>query len=183
MTDLFSELITVKIAHDLAGGIGALSSTADLMEIDPSFVAEAPQMLKKNADMLLARLKFYRALFGLETKSIDASLVHDFLKTFSTTIEFSGKISTRLELSLVALGIQMASAGGNILYSNNTLIVNSNQLNIKRNVFDILNKNTPKTSELETLEAEWLMQQLNANNFSLKITQNPSFVKLEIQNS
>ena len=77
----FSECLIVKLSHDLSGGVGALSSTVDLMNLDPSFVNEAPQMLKQNTDMLMARLKYYRALFGSETKSIHNGLVLDYLKT------------------------------------------------------------------------------------------------------
>ncbi len=176
----FSEAITVKISHDLAGGIGALSSTAELMEIDPSFVSEAPKMLKKNTQMLMARLKFYRALFGAETKSIDSGLVYDFLNTFGTEITFSGKIATRLELSLVALGIQIVAGGGDILYSNNTLILKSNNLIIKENIKDILNGKTIKSFEVETLEAQWLIGQLKEKKMSVKLTHNPEFVKIEL---
>ena len=176
----FSEALTVKISHDLAGGIGALSSTADLMELDPSFASEAPAMLKKNTQMLMARLKFYRALFGADTKSIDSSLVFDFLNTFGMPITFSGKIITRLELSFVALGIQIVAGGGDILYSNNTLILKSNNLIIKENIKNILSGRVLKSSAIETLEAEWFIRQLNDKKMSLKITSNPDFVKMEI---
>ena len=176
----FSECLMVKIAHDLAGGIGALSSTVDLMKFDPTFVNEAPGMLKKNTDMLLARLKFYRALFGAETKSISESIVLDYLNTLGAKITFSGKISTRLELSMVAVAIQMAAAGGDILYSNNTLIVSSNNLILKDNTTKILSGKIPQESEIETLEAEWLIKQLTDQNKKLKITQKDKKIEIKI---
>lgn len=176
----FSECLMVKISHDLAGGIGALSSTVDLMKIDPTFINEAPDMLKKNTDMLLARLKFYRALFGAETKSISESIVLDYLNTLGAKITFSGKISTRLELSMVAVAIQMAAAGGDILYSNNTLIVSSNNLILKDNITKILSGKIPQESETETLEAEWLIKQLMDQKHSLKMIQKDKKVEIKI---
>ena len=176
----FSECLMVKIAHDLAGGIGALSSTVDLMKFDPTFVDEAPEMLKKNTDMLLGRLKYYRALFGAETKSISESIVLDYLKTLGVKITFSGVISNRLELSLVAVGIQIAAAGGDILYSDNTLTISSNNLILKDNIIKILSGKLPKESEIETLEAEWLINQLMNQNHSLKMIQKDKKVELKI---
>ena len=82
------EAIVVKISHDLAGGIGAMASTTELMEIDPTFVSEAGGMLKQNSLMLMARLRFYRALFGAETKEINATIVSDYLKTWGQKITF-----------------------------------------------------------------------------------------------
>ena len=75
-----TEAIVVKISHDLAGGIGAMASTTELMEIDPTFVNEAGSMLRQNSLMLMARLRFYRALFGAETKEINATIITDYLK-------------------------------------------------------------------------------------------------------
>ena len=176
----FSECLTVKISHDLAGGIGALSSTVDLMKFDPSFVNEAPEMLKKNTDMLLARLKFYRALFGAETKSISESIVLDYLNTLGAKITFSGQFSTRLELSLVAVGIQVAAVGGDILYLNDTLTISSNSLILKDNTIKILSGKLPKESKIETLEAEWLIKQLMDQNLTLKINQKDKKIELKI---
>lgn len=176
----FSECLMVKIAHDLAGGIGALSSTVDLMKFDPTFVNEAPEMMKKNTDMLLARLKFYRALFGAETKSISESIVLDYLDTLGAKITFSGKISNRLELSMIAVGIQMAAAGGDILYSNNTLTISSNNLILNENIIKILSGNIPKESKIETLEAEWLIKQLTSQNHSLKMIQKNKKIELKV---
>ena len=48
-----TEAIVVKMSHDLAGGIGAMASTTELMEIDPSFTGEAASMLKQNSLMRL----------------------------------------------------------------------------------------------------------------------------------
>lgn len=176
----FSECLMVKVSHDLAGGIGALSSTVDLMKFDPGFINEAPEMLKKNTDMLLFRLKFYRALFGAETKSISQQIVTDYLSTLGARINFSGQISNRLELSLVALGIQMAAAGGDILYSNNTLIVSSNDLILKNNIKNILSGKLPDESEIETLEAEWLIKQLSEQNFKLNLTQKAQKIEIRL---
>ncbi len=177
---ILSEAIVVKIAHDLAGGIGAISSSTDLMELDPSFISEAPALLKKNSQMLISRLKFYRALFGAENKSIDTSLILDFLQTFANTITFSGKITNRLELAFVAVGIQIIAGGGDLLYANKTLILKTDNLTIPEKINHILTNPNISSYTPDTIETEWLMYLLQQANLKLKITHNPSFLKLEI---
>jgi hypothetical protein len=47
-------------------------------------------------------------------------------------------------------------------------------------MIDILSNKTPLTSEVETLEAEWLIQQLNQENLTLKLIHEDNKIKLEI---
>ncbi|MBR6231843.1 MAG: hypothetical protein IKQ99_01940 [Alphaproteobacteria bacterium] len=175
-----TEAIVVKISHDLAGGIGAMASTTELMEIDPTFVNEAGTMLKQNSLMLMARLRFYRALFGAETKEINTNIVSDYLKTWGQKITFEGKVENRLQLSLVAVGIILLVQGG-------TLSLNANQLTLKgkeivaRPDFQsaLQGENTPIIPE--TLEAHWLLNQLSEQKKKLVSKLNAKSGCLEIK--
>ena len=123
-----TEAIVVKMSHDLAGGIGAMASTTELMEIDPTFVSEAGGMLKQNSLMLMARLRFYRALFGAETKEINENIVSDYLKTWGQKITFEGVVENRLQLSLVAVGIILLVQGGTLSLSGNQLTLKGKEI-------------------------------------------------------
>ena len=164
-----TEAIVVKMSHDLAGGIGAMASTTELMEIDPTFSAEAGGMLKQNSLMLMARLRFYRALFGAETKEINASIIMDYLKTWGQKIDFEGKIENRLQLSLVAVGIILLAEGGTLTIKGNQLSLTGPEISARSSFMEILEGKKSGISP-ETVEAEWLMQQLKKQGKDLKIT-------------
>ncbi len=123
-----TEAIVVRVSHDLAGAIGAFSNTVDLMKMDASFISESVDLLETSAHQLTARLAFFRALFGAETKSIDAHLIHRYLNTLAVRVEFSGELSSRLQLAMVAVGIELLGVGGVLELSNQTLTVHSKEL-------------------------------------------------------
>ena len=174
-----TEAIVVKISHDLAGGIGAMASTTELMEIDPTFVSEAGTMLKQNSLMLMARLRFYRALFGAETKEINSNIVSDYLQTWGQKIDFKGTVENRLQLSLVAVGIILLVQGGTLSLSGNQLTLKGNEI-VARPDFQMALEG--KTSPIipETLEAHWLLTQLSEQKKKLKISFKKTSAQLEI---
>ena len=174
-----TEAIVVKISHDLAGGIGAMASTTELMEIDPTFSSEAGGMLKQNSLMLMARLRFYRALFGAETKEINASIITDYLKTWGQKIDLEGKIENRLQLSLVAVGIILLAEGGTLTIKENQLSLTGPEISARSSFMGILEGKKSDISP-ETVEAEWLMQQLKEQGKGLKITLKKSSASLKI---
>jgi hypothetical protein len=47
-------------------------------------------------------------------------------------------------------------------------------------MIEILSNKRQQSSEVETLEAEWLMHQLNQENLTLKLTHEDNKIKLEI---
>ena len=175
-----TEAIIVKVSHDLAGGIGAMASTTELMEIDPSFVNEAGGMLKQNSLMLMARLRFYRALFGAETKEINASIIMDYLKTWGQKITFEGVIENRLQLSLVTVGIILLVQGGTLSLDGNQLTLKGKEITARPDFqLALEGKDSPITPE--TVEAHWLIQQLKENKQRLKINLKSSSGILEIK--
>lgn len=123
-----TEAIVVKISHDLAGAIGAFANTVDLMKMDASFIGESIGLLDTSANQLTARLNFFRALFGAETKSINAELVRRYLATLAIPVEFKDKISSRLQLALVAVGIELLGTGGTLKLSDKTLLITGKNL-------------------------------------------------------
>ena len=174
-----TEAIVVKMSHDLAGGIGAMASTTELMEIDPTFVGEAGTMLKQNSLMLMSRLRFYRALFGAETKEINASIISDYLKTWGQKITFEGVVENRLQLSLVAVGIILLVQGGTLSLTENKLSLKGKEITARSDFLSALEgKNVPITPE--TLEAHWLLTQLSAQKKKLKYDFKKTSAHLEI---
>ena len=168
-----TEAIVVKMSHDLAGGVGAMASTIELMEIDPTFVGEAGSVLKKNSLMLMARLRFYRALFGAETKEINAIMVSDYLKTWGQKLEFKGTLQNRLQLSLVAVGIILLVQGGTISLNGNKMTLKGPEIAARPDFQSALEgKKSPVVPE--TVEADWLLYQLKQTKqtlkFNLKLT-------------
>ena len=175
-----TEAIVVKMSHDLAGGIGAMASTTELMEIDPTFVGEAGGMLKKNSLMLMARLRFYRALFGAETKEINTNIVSDYLKTWGQDITFEGVVENRLQLSLVAVGIILLVQGGTLSLSGKHLTLKGKEITARPDFLSALEgKDSPITPE--TVEAHWLLTQLLNQDKKLKVNFKKTSAQLEIQ--
>lgn len=70
MTQLLSteiaELVCTRISHDLAGGIGTVSNALELWEDDPEDEQSIKPLLESSAQILAARMKFFRMAFGLK---------------------------------------------------------------------------------------------------------------------
>ncbi len=71
-----TELVCTRISHDLIGNIGAFSNAMELLEDDDndaSFIKETHEMLKIISDVLSARLKFFRMVFGIANSNLEKS--------------------------------------------------------------------------------------------------------------
>ncbi len=123
-----TEAIVVRLSHDLAGAIGAFSNTVDLMKMDASFIGESVGLLETSSTQLTARLAFFRALYGAETKSIDADLVRRYLGTLAIPVDFQGRINSRLQLAMVAVGIEMLGTGGTLKLADKKLTIEGKEL-------------------------------------------------------
>ena len=122
------EAIIVKISHDLAGGIGAFMNTVDLIKIDTSFTQEGLDLLSSSGQMITSRLKFFRALFGAENKTINAELVKEYIATLASPIEIKGTVKNRLQLAMVAVGIEILPLGGVIEVQSNGVVLSGKEL-------------------------------------------------------
>lgn len=152
-----TEAIVVRISHDLAGAIGAFANTVDLMKMDASFIGESMGLLETSAHQLTARLAFFRALFGAETKSIDTALVQRYLKTLAIPVELKGNIKTRLQLALVAVGLEFLGVGGVLKIEQNSVLISSEELHHNELLVQaLLGTNVPCDPKL--VFALWLVQ-------------------------
>ena len=173
------EAIVGKISHDLAGSVGAVASTIDLLNIDPSFQSEASPMLKKSTDILMARLRYYRALFGAETKSIDQRLILDFLETLGQKITFQGDPCDRLDLSLISVGISLLGQGGSIQFKKNELILKGPEILGRPEFKEILTGKNPQITP-ENVECYWFLDILKKEKLTLKTEFKTTTAKLLI---
>ncbi len=105
------EIYVTKMSHDLAGTIGTLGNTVELFEIDASFVKEGTALLKETTRVLTARLKFFRALLGLETE-INTEIGTNYLKTMTPLFSINGVICQRLHLAFLMLASEILLRGG-----------------------------------------------------------------------
>ena len=153
-----TEAIIVKMSHDLAGGIGAFANTIDLIKMDSSFQQEGFGLLESTGDMLNARLKFFRALYGAENKTISAGLVKDYLKTLAVKIELDGKVSSRLQLALVAVGIDILGLGGELVLKENELTIKGQEIHCNPAYIQALIAKQNSSCSPENVNAVWLSQ-------------------------
>ena len=84
-----SELICTRLSHDLIGSIGAVASALELMEEDGGTPDEdTKKILHTGTDTLIARQKFFRVAFGLDTQKMQVAelekLCADYLKTIGS---------------------------------------------------------------------------------------------------
>ena len=122
------EAIIGKISHDLAGGIGALINTIDLIDMDASFTDEGLDLLRTAGQTLNVRLKFFRAVYGAENKIINTDLAKDYVKTLASQIEITGDVTTRLQLAMILVGTEILSLGGKIEVRPNKVILSGTEL-------------------------------------------------------
>lgn len=108
------ELIMTRVSHDLAGICGALYNTAELLEIDGTFAVDAGPLIKSSAGALAARLKFFRALFGLDGAPLNNEIVNKYLKTLSAPFELNGIVENRMQLAGILICADMMIRGGQI---------------------------------------------------------------------
>lgn len=119
-----AELIMTRVSHDLAGICGALYNTAELLEIDPTFAGESGGVIKNSTKALTDRLKFFRALFGLDGAMFDNQIVLAYLKTLSADFSLTGMISNRAQLAGIMICTDTMIRGGQIQVSENKIIGN-----------------------------------------------------------
>lgn len=116
-----NEIFVTKMCHDLAGSIGTLNNTTELLDMDPSFAKDATALLKQSASVLVARLKFFRVLLGLETE-ITSDIAQNYLATLPMNITVEGAVSSRLHLVFIMLAGEILIRGGMVQLTNNSLI-------------------------------------------------------------
>ncbi|MCP4393888.1 MAG: hypothetical protein GY804_06425 [Alphaproteobacteria bacterium] len=91
-----SEVLCTRFCHDLVGIVGAVANGVELLSDDNAdFLNETRQLLQDSADVLAARLKFFRSTFGSGGGVVSVSDVVSVLQNY---ISVSGpKPSPELE--------------------------------------------------------------------------------------
>ena len=152
-----TEAMIVRISHDLAGAVGAFANTVDLMKMDSSFLPDSVELLETSSTQLTARLAFFRALYGAETKSIDVDLVRRYLGTLAIPVDFQGRINSRLQLAMVAVGLEMLGAGGTLKLTDTNLVISGKELHHDPVFIQaLMGTNVPCDPKLVT--ALWLLE-------------------------
>lgn len=114
-----------KVSHDLAGMAGSVLNGIELFEETND--RETLTLAKDSAKIFIARVKFYRAVLGLDGAFVNANevkiLAEEFTKTFrKVTLDFRIKeadVKTlRLSMLLVMVAVETFTKGGVLLVEN-----------------------------------------------------------------
>ena len=100
-----AELISTRISHDLAGGIGSLDNLIDCLEENVPVDAEDKKILDKTAKDLRARQKFLRIAFGIGTKALSTDDLKSLCLEYLQTI---GASSRNISLSFKNIASELA---------------------------------------------------------------------------
>jgi len=174
-----TEAIVVRISHDLAGAVGALANTLDLMKMDASFLGESVGLLDNTTGRLTARLTFFRALFGAETKSIDNALLTRYLETLAIPVEFKGTVSSRLELAIVAAGLELLGTGGTLKLKGQTLQITGDDLHHDPVYVQAL-MGTQVPCDPKLVMALWLRQIATEENLIIRLDAGENTITLSL---
>lgn len=153
---MITQLIMTRVSHDLAGIIGAIHNTTELLEIDPSFSTEAGPVIKNSTTTLSARLKLFRALFGTNTKTIEPHLITDYVKTLSASFELIGHPTTREQASAILICCDLMIYGGTITIQERQVIGNGT-IKTENALTDIMVGKLDETTPPKWAPAAWLM--------------------------
>ena len=169
----------MRVSHDLAGAIGAFANTVDLMKMDASFLGESVGLLETSAHQLTARLAFFRALFGAETKSINQDLVQQYFNTLAIPVKLKGIPSSRLQLALIATGLELLGAGGALELTGNTLVISGHDLhNDPMFVQTLMGTSVP--CEPKLVMAMWLVSLAKEEELALRLKADGNKITLEL---
>ena len=174
-----TEAIVVRMSHDLAGAVGAFANTVDLMKMDASFIGESVGLLETSSQQLTARLAFFRALFGVETKSIDKTLVQRYLDTLAISVEFKGELSSRLQLAMIAVGLELLGTGGVLALTDKVLVITGKDLN-HNPVFIQALLGTQVPCDPKMVPALWLVQLAKEEDLIIRLDAGEDTITLSL---
>ena len=162
-----------------AGAVGAFSNTVDLMKMDASFIGESVELLETSSRQLSARLSFFRALFGAETKSIDKTLLQRYLDTLAISVNFKGEISSRLQLAMVAVGLELLGTEGTLELHENRLVISGKDLHKDQVLIQaLMGTNVPCDPKLVT--ALWLVQITKEEDLIIRLEAGENTITLSL---
>lgn len=163
-----SELIMTRVSHDLAGICGALYNTAELLEIDDTFGTDAGPLIKTSTGALITRLKFFRALFGLDGAPLNNDIADKYLKTLSAPFELSGQVQTRMQLAGILICGDVMMRGGKIQITSDG-VTGVGGIKVSEELTSVL-KGKIDTVEPKTAPIVWLYQYAREHCASVEVT-------------
>lgn len=172
-----SECIMTRVSHDLAGISGALHNTVELMQIDPTFAPEATNLLKESTGFLMARLKFFRLLFGLQTARVDTAVAVSYLKTLSAPVTLKGEIDNLFSLGAVFVGANALIRGGEINVAKQSIVVSGQiKLDEESHLF-LTGQNAQPTPK--SVGAAWLVKYAASQGITFKMNASDKMMIIE----
>ena len=103
-----AELINSKFCHDLAGPIGAVSNGVDFLNEDSEVMREkAKNLIEVSAEQSVARLQFFRQVYGSILETGEANLVS--LREITLNYFASSKIELNWDLNNLKLDVPKIS--------------------------------------------------------------------------
>lgn len=115
-----TNLIYTRISHDLANTAGALYNGTEMLKEDPTFLADTTVLLQNSAEILMARLKFFRQTFGTSLPgSVDMTAAY--LQTLSTPVKLTGCCTCAMERILCLLAGDLFIKGGALFVEENEI--------------------------------------------------------------
>ncbi len=162
-----NEVYVTRMSHDLAGTIGTLGNTVELFEIDSSFVKEGTSLLKESGRILASRLKFFRALLGLETE-ITNVIGDNYLKTMVPLFTINGTVSTRLHLAFLLLASEILVRGGIVTLLPDGMKCSGDKILCDSEKQDIL-KDGEMIMKPQYMAALWIRDYLNQAGKNMEI--------------
>lgn len=172
-----SECIMTRVSHDLAGISGALHNTAELMQMDPTFAPEAANLLKESTFFLIARLKFFRLLFGLPTALVTTAVAANYLKTLTAPITLKGEIDNLFYLGAVFVCAHALIRGGEISISNQTIMA-AGQIHLDETSRLFLDGKRPEPTA-QSVGAAWLANYAEKNGIAFKMRASDKMMIIE----
>jgi histidine phosphotransferase ChpT len=122
-----SELIAVKLCHDLAGPVGAINNGADLLKDGSDNIFEqALDLVDASAKDAVARILYYRQAYGAASTQAETSISS--LKTLADNIFISKNITINWLTEPSTAGVAQSVSGVDAKIILNLITIISNSL-------------------------------------------------------
>ncbi|MBQ8251264.1 MAG: hypothetical protein IJY92_05075 [Alphaproteobacteria bacterium] len=165
-----NEIFVTKMCHDLAGSIGVLDNTTELLKMDSSFVEEGTDLLKQSTGVLVARLRLYRALLGLNSP-ITLDIALKYLDTLPMPISLMGQVQKKEHLIFVLMASEILVRGGSVELGENNFVCSGKSLFLDETKKKILLENE-QNEKPQYAVVLWLQDWMKKNNLKVEIFQN-----------
>jgi histidine phosphotransferase ChpT len=135
-----SELISVKLLHDLSGAIGAINNGTELLkDANNDIYDKSLELIEDSAKYAIAKILFFRQAYGSASSSSQTTL--KFLKTLTDDFYHSGNVSVSWSKESVEQGSQIAVDG---IFAK--ILLNATMMAAKTMVYGGKIQVTPKKS-------------------------------------